>query len=69
MLSAQAPQSIQIVENRSISVIFRMFCSRSIEYPVYFNERILEQGDSLIAELLQNRKALIVTTPTVARFY
>jgi hypothetical protein len=29
----------------------------------------LEQGDSLIAELLQNRKALIVTTPTVARFY
>ena len=50
-------------------VIFSMFCSRDKDYNVYFTERILEQDDSLLPGLLGDRKTLIVTTPTVARFY
>ena len=49
--------------------VFHMFCSRDRDYNVYFTERILEQGDWLLTDLLRDRKTLIVTTPTVASFY
>jgi 3-dehydroquinate synthetase len=49
--------------------VFRMVCSPYRDYTVYSSERILERADSPLVELLQGRKVLLVTTPTVARLY
>jgi 3-dehydroquinate synthetase len=53
----------------SSNILFRMACHRQRAYRVYSDEGSLEPESSLLAELLRGRKALVVTTPTVARLY
>src|SRR5205085_7285942 len=50
-------------------VIFRMSCRHQEAYTVYSGEGVLEPKSSPLPELLRGRKALLVTTPTVARLY
>jgi 2-epi-5-epi-valiolone synthase len=56
-------------EEETSDVIFRMACRQQRAYTIYSGEGILEPKRSLLPELLRGRKALVVTTPTVARLY
>src|SRR5258706_2464800 len=49
--------------------IFHMRCRLDRDYTVSSSERLLEPSSSLLVDRLLDRRALVVTTPTVARLY
>jgi 3-dehydroquinate synthase len=51
------------------NMVYRMPCNSARSYEVTIVENLLKQEDLYLLNLLNNRKALVVTTPTVFRLY
>ena len=49
--------------------LFTMPSSRSKSYDVYLSNKVLDGDNSLVLDVIGNRRTLLVTTPTVARIY